>query len=269
MGSAPEPVLDDLVRQTARQTEPDRYLSALLAPDRARAGLVTLAAFAGEVGRISRIVKEPMMGEVRLQWWRDALEAGVAGGTTGSPVADAVCEAVRRDRLPEALLMSVIDGRGQELWPDFPPSGGDLDRYFDRTEGALLRLAGRVLEVPESPAANDMLYAAGQAYGRARLLALLPEIVATGRGLRPPDAGDWQRAAAAIIADARSWLAEMRGRLATSPPALLPAVLPVALVEPYLKVFEGLGTGIARQPAEISPLTRVWRLWLASLRGRV
>lgn len=269
MVSAPEPELDELVRQAARASDPDRYLCALLAPRQSRNDLIALAAFSGEVARISRIVKEPMMGEVRLQWWRDALEAGASGGATGSPVADAVCRASARHHLPAALFHSVLEAREQELWPGFPGPGNDLDRYLEHSEGALMRLAARVLGVAESPLGNEALYAAGQAYGRVGLLLLLPELNALGREVRLPGAGDWGHAAAPIIESARAWLAELRGRLAGAPAPLLPAVLPAALVEPYLKVFEGLGPDMAKLRADISPLTRVWRLWLASMRGRV
>lgn len=270
MGSAPGPALDEQVRQAARASEPERYLSALLAPAPARPDLIALAAFSGEVARVSRIVKEPMMGEVRLQWWRDALEAGAAGSVTGSPVADAVCQAVARHGLPEEMLFSILEAREQELWPGFPAAGRELERYLDHTEGAQMRLVARVLQVPESPAGFEALYAAAQAYGRVRLLALLPELNALGREVRIPGAaGGWEEAAAPIIGDARTWLAELRSRTAKVPRTLLPAILPVALVEPYLKVFEGLGVGMTRQKADISPLTRVWKLWLANMRGRV
>ena len=62
------------VADIARAGEPDRYLAALLAPAPQREALLAMAAFATELARIPRrAVREPFMGEVRLQWWRDAL----------------------------------------------------------------------------------------------------------------------------------------------------------------------------------------------------
>src|SRR5581483_4773128 len=90
--SAPQ---TDAVLQSARAGEPDRYLAALLAPAAARAHLLALAAFSSELGRVaSAVTREPLMGEIRLQWWRDALEPGASGEPTGNPVADAVRTAV-------------------------------------------------------------------------------------------------------------------------------------------------------------------------------
>lgn len=269
MASAPEPVLDELVRQAARSSEPDRYLSALLAPNAARADLIALAAFAGEVARISRLVNEPMMGEMRLQWWRDVLEAGANEGAAQSPVAEAICRTAARHDLSGEAFLDLLEAHGQELWPGFPPTGSELERYLDRSEGSLLRLTARVLKVPASRATGDLISAAAQAYGRVRLLLLLPGLIAKGHAVLPPGAGDWGDVTAGITGDARDWLAKTRAQLANAPRALLPALLPVALVEPYLKVFEGVGPGAARQPADISPLTRVWKLWLANMRGRV
>ena len=73
-----------------REHDPDRYLATLFAPADARETLFVLYAFDHEIGRVRRIVGEPMAGLVRLQWWRDALE-GIA---TGKPLAHPVVEAL-------------------------------------------------------------------------------------------------------------------------------------------------------------------------------
>jgi len=105
------------VREAARRSEPDRYLAALLAPRAARADLIALAAFVGEVARIPLTGSEPMIGEIRLQWWRDALVNLLGGTATGSPIADTVGAAIRSRGLPEALFMSIIDARSRDLDP--------------------------------------------------------------------------------------------------------------------------------------------------------
>ena len=66
----------------------------------------------------------------------------------------------------------------------------------------------------------------------------------------------------------KDWLAQCRERITLSP-GVLPAILPVALVEPYLRALEKVGPNITRERAEISPITRAWRLWLAHARGRL
>jgi phytoene synthase len=78
---------------------------------------------------------------------------------------------------------------------------------------------------------------------------------------------DWAELAPILSKDARGWLQKVRqSRMA---PAAITAALPVALVEPYLAGLERAGPDLFRTRAEISPLTRVWRLWRASARGKI
>ena len=76
----------DAVAASARSGEPDRYLAALLAPPDARPHLLALAAFSSELARVpSLVTREPAMGEIRLQWWRDALAASDASRAPAIP----------------------------------------------------------------------------------------------------------------------------------------------------------------------------------------
>jgi hypothetical protein len=61
----------EAVRASARLNAPDRYYAALFAPAAVRDDLIALAAFCGEIARIGRQVSEPVMGEIRITWWRD------------------------------------------------------------------------------------------------------------------------------------------------------------------------------------------------------
>ena len=69
----------EAVRASARLNAPDRYYAALFAPAAVRDDLIALAAFCGEIARIGRQVSEPVMGEIRITWWRDALLAAEHG----------------------------------------------------------------------------------------------------------------------------------------------------------------------------------------------
>jgi phytoene synthase len=262
---------DAVVGAAARSTALDRYLAARLAPRKARRDLIALAAFFGETARIVATASEPLVGEMRLQWWRDVLEPGhPAGEVTGNPIADALREAITRHALPAELLSTLLDARSRALEPDFAPTGADLDRYLDDTEGGAFRLAARILGVPAGEGVEKLMVEAGRAYGRVQILRTLPLVLAAGR--RPSSqaalVNDWAARAPSIRESARSWLQQSR-RQSRDAPAALPAVLTVALVEPYLAALERLGPDIVRERADISPLTRVWRLWWASVRGKI
>ena len=133
---------EDVVRTAARAGEPDRYVAALLAPRRARADLVALAAFLSEASRAVAVASEPMIGEIRLQWWRDAI---TAGETTGSPVADAMLRTIAEHALPRDLVQSILDGKSRELEPAATLQEIISDRIG--VESAAFQLAARILGV--------------------------------------------------------------------------------------------------------------------------
>jgi 15-cis-phytoene synthase len=273
----------DVVRLAARAHERDRYLSALLAPRAARDDLIALAAFAGEIARIPAMVREPMAGEIRLQWWRDALEALERGEKSGHPVADAVGAARLRHRLPNSLLQGIIDAHTIGLYEEPLADDRALWSFLANTEGAMFALGLRVLGRGGNgwPSVAD---AAGRAYGLARALMELPALLAQGRtllpasrlqaaGLSPADleagvAADRLRPVIRDLAEeARRQLAKARDGWRRLTGAERAALLPLALVEPYLRALERPGLDLLREPAEILPLRRVWRLWWARRSG--
>src|ERR671926_643162 len=76
-----------------RDADKDRFLAALFAPEPARRGLLALYAFNVEVSRVRDRVSEPLPGEIRLQWWRDAISAREGGLDGGHPGRGAAADA--------------------------------------------------------------------------------------------------------------------------------------------------------------------------------
>jgi len=283
----PRPNGDEVVRLAARAYERDRYLTALLAPAEHRAALLAIAAFAGEVGRIPATVSEPLLGAIRLQWWRDTVEAFPAGLRSGHPVGDALGAAQRRYGLPVGLLHGIIDGQEMGLGADPPTDEAALRVHFAKTEGALFELAARVLSGGEPAlAVREGLIAAGRACGLARLLVELPALTAERRTLVPattlkavglgadalyagPPTAALDGIVDAITTLARQELMVARVGLASASRAMRSAALPVALVEPYLALFQGAGRDRLGAVTDLVPLTRVVRLWWASATGRL
>jgi phytoene synthase len=283
----------DIIRTTARAFELDRYLTALLAPRRIRADLVALAAFAGEIARVPAFVSEPMMGEIRLQWWRDTV-TGIEGAAvlTGHPIADALAEAVRRHALPVRLLVSAIDAQSDRLAEVPFASAAALSANIDRTDGALFELAWRIHASGDAPSADrrtetdpgtSMLAAAARAYGLARTLIEMPAALAGRRVLLPRDRlaaygltprdlhepharGALAALTTEIARDARAALDQVSAAFSTLPRPERMAILPVALVRPYLRVSE-LSGDAPLSVRDILPISRITRLWLAARIG--
>lgn len=274
----------DVVRASARAWEVDRYLSALLSPRRVQDDLIALAAFAGEIARIPAFVSEPMMGEIRLQWWREALENSDLAVRSGHPVADAIRATAAQHGLPMGLLVGFIDAQSTLLHDEPIADDHALAMHLAKTEGALfelaLRIVGRTDELTHAAALE-----AGQAYGIARLLVDLPASWAQGRVLIPASRlsasglslAEVQAGApadrlapvlAGLIEAARRHLSEARGYDRNLNRAQHKAFLPLAVVEPYLRAFQRGRRDPLREPLEITPLSRVWALFRSNVTGR-
>ncbi|MCH9020134.1 MAG: squalene/phytoene synthase family protein, partial [Proteobacteria bacterium] len=98
----------------ARRYDRDRYLCALFAPAARREALFALLAFNAEVARIRETVSEPMLGLIRLQWWRDAIAGIYAGAPPRHAVVEALSLAVERHGLGRGEFDFLIGGAGND-----------------------------------------------------------------------------------------------------------------------------------------------------------
>ena len=104
-----------------READKDRYLASLFAPDGRRPYLQALYAFNAELARIRETVSEPMLGEIRLQWWHDTLSAIEAKQTVDHPVAQAFSVVVQQFGLPLEHFENFIEAWRNDLYADqFP-----------------------------------------------------------------------------------------------------------------------------------------------------
>ena len=267
------------VRTVARDGDADRYASALFARRQSREHLFALYAFNVELARVGELVREPQLGEIRLQWWRDILACACDGEATGHPVADALAFAVRECGLSRQSLADLIDARCLDVSVKIMPDTGALDDYLGETAGALFRLACEVTSSAggtlEPGSLEPAVRAAGIAYGLTGLMRALPVHAAMRRldvpaesllrhGTSPAQvlAGETSRGLNEVLAElretARVALTSAKRHVATLPQAARTAFLPLALVDPYLSALQRVDP--LRQVAEINPLYRLWRL---------
>lgn len=272
------------VYEAARTFERDRYLAALLAPAEVRDDLVTLAAYLGELQRIPLLAHDVTIGEIRFQWWRDALQAA-PGIASGHPVADAVRELAARRGLAMEVLLLPIEGRARELYEDGIRDEEDLLAYADETEGSAFRIAHELIAGVPPPETPEFSRNAGRALAFTRLALTLPQHLALGRlplpaafvgRARDPRGADEGVARGAarehtklLAVEARAYLARFRGDQMCLGGRELAAFLPLCLVEPYMQAALKPGRDALLELADISPLSRVVRLWFARWRGRI
>ena len=240
-----------------RDTDRDRYLACLLSPEDKRGALATLYAFNAELARIRDVVREPLPGEIRLQWWRDLLEGGAEGDAGGNPLAAGLLDTVERYRLPRQTLVAMTEARIFDLYDDALPDRNALEGYSGETASALIQLASLVLAPELASQSTDAAGHAGVAQSIAGLLMLLPIhnhrrqiyvpldiLSATGLDRDSFLAGeDKERISAAIEAFAGLGIEhlEKARRAGPIPAPLFPAFLPASLSEPVLKRARKLG----------------------------
>jgi phytoene synthase len=277
------------VQQTAhignlvRSADQDRYWSALFAPEPARQSLLALHAFAIELAQIADRVSEPQLGEIRLQWWRDALHQAMETGQAEHPVIAALAEAARRHALPLRDLESMIEAHTFDLSGEPMRDEAALFAYIDATTGAQLRLAAAVLgTVP----GDGLVNAAARAGGLTALMRTLPRDASHGRiflpadllaahGLHPnailsgTDNPDLRAALRDLRERARHALDEARPRFAKLPRALRPAFLPLATNPAYLGALAAPELNPIRQIVQINPLRRYALIWRSYLTGHI
>ncbi|WFU10423.1 phytoene/squalene synthase family protein [Rhizobium sp. CB3090] len=275
----------DLCLATLRDTDRDRYLACLLAPEDKRGALAALYAFNAELARIRDLVHEPLPGEVRMQYWRDLLEGQAHGSSAANPVAAELLAAIEAYRLPRQTLIDMIDARIFDLYDDPMETRGTLEGYAGETASALIQLASLVLSPEDASRSADAAGHAGVAQAIAGLLQLMPlhrrrgqlylplEILtATGLDRDAFLAGeDKARISAAIEAFAglgREHLAKARaaGNIA---PTVFPAFLPVVLAEPVLKRAQALGAELFDQSFLQPQWRRQMRMALASMTRKI
>lgn len=233
--------LDDL-DGAVRRSDPDRWLaSRFIADPAARADVIAIYAFNDELSRIASLVREPLAGEIRLAWWREALgEVFGPGPVRRHPVVEALALTVRRRALARGPFEAMIEARHADLEDAAVNDEGAVERYVDGTAGAVMALAIAVLAAHDGLAARP----AAQAWALAGLWRLQR---ADGQPRLPQ--GMEVRAQVSRALDAA------RTALADLPVAAFPAVAYCALARSY---------AAGREPSE---LEKRLRLTWAVLRG--
>ena len=166
-----------------RSADKDRYLSALFAPAEHRGALYALYAFHLELSRIPDVVTEPLAGEVRLQWWSEAVYEQRPEEMRGHPVANALIEVIEQYHLPRRLFDELIEARRTHLGRELFGSVDELERYARSTSSALMELAARVM----GAAALDYAGPGGISMGIVSLLRNFASDAVRGRVTAPAD----------------------------------------------------------------------------------
>jgi len=174
----------ELCRQDIRTNDPDRYFASLFAPPETRSALWTLYAFNMEIARVREIVSEPMIGHIRLQWWRETFDIIADGNVREHHVVQALANVLGNNTLAQGGLIDLIDARAADLEGSPPENIEALYEYAEATAGALSELAARIcgpVEAETRQAARRI----GTAWGLTGLVKAAPYHLDQGKSFLP------------------------------------------------------------------------------------
>lgn len=176
-----------------RQTDRDRYLSTLILPEPVRRDMQALYAFNAEVAAVRDRVSEPGPGEIRLQWWVDALKGEGHGAVRNNPVAAALLDTIKRHNLPTVPLLRLLAARRFDLYDDPMPDMQTFEGYAGETVSVFFQFGAMMLAggpVEEGDAAGHLGVAQALAghlrafgYNAARGRIMLPWALLAANGV--------------------------------------------------------------------------------------
>jgi len=264
-----------------RMLDPDRYLATLFAPAEVREALFALYAFDHEIAKVRRLVREPMAGLVRLQWWRDALDGIEVGNVLSHPVVAGLSQGIAECSLDRRFLDAAIEARERELEEEPPEAYAAFGQHLTATNGGIARAAVSMLG-SDDPKVLDIADRLGLSLGlleklrfleaaRGELPLWLPKTLLAEHGFRGQDPEHSEISEAGQVKTdgirkeltllAREQLAEARREQAVIPRRLLSVFFPGTLADVRLRDIE-------RSDAHPTIATAPYRLCWHWLRGR-
>ncbi|MBJ3785572.1 phytoene/squalene synthase family protein [Devosia sediminis] len=275
----------DFAAQALRDTDRDRFLATLVLPAEHRPAITALYAFNADIAAIRERVSGPQPGEIRLQWWNDALTGSGHGAVRQNPLADALLTTIEQYGLPVGTLQRLIGARRFDLYDDPMPDLETFEGYAGETASTLFQLAAMILNggkpVEQGDAAGHLgvaqamighLRAFGYVSAQGRIM--LPWSILEANGVRESeifagqDSEGLQAALSQIVELAVKHRDDARVAIRALPPALRPAFAIIAPLEQQLKDWEAYSSSPFAPPPDRPDWRKIARLTWWTLRNR-
>lgn len=273
------------VAQLLRDSDRDRYLSTLALPAEARNGVTAILAFNADVAAIRDRVSGPAPGEIRLQWWNDALKGDEHGAVRQNPLADALLTTLDRYALPPGTLQRLIGARRFDLYDDPMPDLETFEGYAGETASTLLQLSAMILNegLPVEPgdaaghlgvaqAMTGHLRAFGYVASQGRIM--LPWSVLEANGVREgeifsgTDSEGLHEALGQIAELAGEHLRKAKAAIAALPGKLRPAFAILPVIEAELAAWRRRGGSPFAAPIDEADWRKISRIGWWAFRNR-
>lgn len=230
------------LREELKYHSPLHYASTLFAPQDKRDALVTLYAFDSEIKHIPTRVSEPMLGQIRMQWWREALSGERAAEARLNPLAASLIDLIHRAHVPMQGVLNLIDGEARVFDTEPRLDEAAFEKFYGLRFASLFQLASIILDPDSARLVSDASGHAGMAYGIAHDLV---------SGRHAVKRSDLVQLGETHLEKARAAIAQLSGEVRA-------AFLPLVIVEPVLRHAKRAS---ADQPLAMpSYLKILWRM---------
>ncbi|WP_245256497.1 phytoene/squalene synthase family protein [Bartonella tamiae] len=269
-----------------RHGDRDRYLATLFAPQSKRSALAALYAFNLEIARIRDMIREPLIGEIRLKYWRDAIENDTRENDA-NPILQALLTTIDDYHLSKEAFVRMCDARVFDLYNDPMPDMSAFEAYCGETASIVLQLSCQILDQSSAKDAYDACGHGGVVQAIAGLLRRLPVSQSRGQFYLPTDfilalgvtsdsllsnkATDKERKRVvdAFLSLGREHYRKFRANFSSLPKILHPAFLPLATVPTVFKKIETKSGDIFHDDISLSPLHHYWLFMKTAILGHM
>ena len=246
----------DIVLTRIKTADPDRFRAAQLADAAARERLMWVYTFHLELAKVPELVSEPMIGDIRYQWWRDAVEEIYSGKPirkheVTTPLAKVLVEA----DIPRFWVDKLIDGRHSDLQPETFENVDAARKYCADTSGVLAQIATRCLN---QDLGGDVALEAGTAWGLTGLCRAYPFYHNTVLANVPFE--DLKVVTSAAYSELRSQKIDT---------AILPAIAYAGLIPKYLNKMSAADYNPKTDAVTLSPFAKQLRQLKITITGRI
>lgn len=133
---------DDIKTKLSSHIAKFDHLAITLMPASVQKCTYVLYSFFAELDGLAAQVSEPMLGEIRCQWWRDVITQKQAQ----SPLAEALLEAIALHNWPEQSLLDLIDAKIFDLYADPMQNTASFEAYAGHTYSTLIQLTATAID---------------------------------------------------------------------------------------------------------------------------
>lgn len=272
----------DYCTQEVMLHDRERMLCVMLAPQPVRAALVALLAWNLEIAKVGEVTREEMIGLIRYQWWRDALDEIYDNKPLRQhAVVLSLADAIRAHNLPKEAFLEIIAMRESDL--DRAPFASleALDNYACVTGGGVLALWLRILGI-DNPAAAEAAEHVGAAWALTGSLRACHHMAHNGKIRLPADAlqeagidADMllQQGFTPLVSDAVQAVAELaeehirdaRALHSDIPKSALSPLYLAVQTEDFLRRIRASAFNPANHTVEKGRAMRALKLWWASM----